>query len=82
MDDIREYGNNEMENPPAPPYEPSLAHSPEYHTPTIQLATEPVIPAMDEDCEDAHNNEEAEVPRAADNNDNSERYWCTINSLD
>jgi hypothetical protein len=36
---------------------------------------------MNEDREDAHNNEEAEVPRAASDN-NSERYWHAINSLD
>jgi hypothetical protein len=35
---------------------------------------------MDEDCEDACDNEEAEVPRAADNN-NSKRYWCAIDGL-
>jgi hypothetical protein len=71
-----------MEDPPAPPYEPSPGHSPDYYTPAIQPATEPVIPTMDEDHEDAHDNEEAEVPRAADDNNNSERYWCTIDGLD
>jgi hypothetical protein len=81
MDDTREHENNETENPPAPPYEPSLAHSPEYHTPAVQLATEPIILTMDEDYEDACSNEEAEVPRATEDN-NSERYWCTVNSLD
>jgi hypothetical protein len=70
-----------MENPPAPPYEPSPAHSPNYYTPAIQLATEPVIPVMDEDHEDAHDNEEAEAPRTNDDN-NSKRYWHTIDSLD
>jgi hypothetical protein len=49
--DTREHEDNETENPPAPPYEPSPAHSPDYYTPTIQPATEPVTPAMDEDCE-------------------------------
>jgi hypothetical protein len=74
MDDTREHEDNEMENPPAPPYEPSLAHSPNYYTPAVQPATESVIPAMDEDRKDAHNNEEAEVPRAADNDNGSKRY--------
>jgi hypothetical protein len=71
-----------MENPPAPPYEPSLAHSPDYYIPTIQSATEPVIPAMDEDHENAHDNEEAEAPRAANDDSSSERYWHAINGLD
>jgi hypothetical protein len=35
---------------------------------------------MDEDHENACENEE--VPRAADDDDNSERYWCAINQLD
>jgi hypothetical protein len=82
MDDAREHENNETEDPPAPPYEPSPAHSPEYHNPIIQPAIEPVIPTIDEDHEDACKNEEAEALRAADNNNNSERYWCTINGLD
>ena len=82
MDDAREHGNNEMENPPAPPYEPSPGHSPDYYTPTVQPATEPVIPTMDEDCKDACNNKEAEVPRADNDDNNSERYWRTIDGLD
>jgi hypothetical protein len=81
MDDTRERGDSETENPSAPPYEPSPARSPDYYTPAIQPATaEPVIPRMDEDCEDARENEE--VPRAADDNDNSERYWRMIDQLD
>jgi hypothetical protein len=81
MDNAREHGNNEMEDPLAPPYEPFPAHSPEYHTPAIQLATEPIIPAMDEDRKDACNDEEVEVPRATED-DNSERYWHAVNGLD
>src|SRR5438445_9465453 len=80
--DTREHGNSKMENPPAPPYEPSPAHSPDYYTPAVQPATEPVIPAMDEDFEDARDNEETEASRATDNNNSSERYWRTINGLD
>jgi hypothetical protein len=80
MNDTRERGNNEMENPPAPSYETSPAHSPDYYTPAIQPATEPIIPRMDEDRKDAHENEE--VPRTADNNSSSERYWCAIDGLD
>jgi hypothetical protein len=79
MNDIRECGNSETENPPAPPYEPSPAHSPDYYTPAIQSTTEPVIPRMDEDHEDARNNEEN--PRTADD-DNSKRYWRAIDNLD
>jgi hypothetical protein len=67
-----------MENPPAPPYEPSPAHSPDYYTPAIQPATESVIPRMEEDHEDAGENEEA--PRT--NDDSSERYWHAIDNLD
>jgi hypothetical protein len=78
MDDTRERVSSEMENPPAPPYEPSPAHSPDYYTPAVQPATESVIPGMDEDREDAYKNEE--VPRAADD-DNSERYWRVIDNL-
>jgi hypothetical protein len=37
---------------------------------------------MDEDHEDACNNEEAEVPRVANDNNNSKRYWRTIDGLD
>jgi hypothetical protein len=36
---------------------------------------------MDEDHEDACSNEEAEVPRITEDN-NSERYWRTVNGLD
>jgi hypothetical protein len=82
MDDAREHGDNKMENPPAPPYKPTPAHSSDYYTPTIQPATEPIISGMDEDCEDAYDNEEAEVPRAADDDNGSKRYWRAINSLD
>jgi hypothetical protein len=82
MNDTREHGDNEMENPPAPPYETSPAHSSDYYTPAVQPATEPVIPAVDEDCDNACENEEAEVLRTADNSNSSERYWCTINGLD
>jgi hypothetical protein len=80
MNDTREHGNIEMENPPAPPYEPSPGHSPDYYTPTVQSTTEPVISRMDEDREDAHKNEE--VPRAADDDNSSKRYWRTIDNLD
>jgi hypothetical protein len=81
MNDTRERGGSKMKNPPAPPYEPSPAHSPDYYTPNVQPATEPVIPAMDEDHEDAHDNEEPEVPRTADDDNTSERYWCAIDNL-
>jgi hypothetical protein len=37
---------------------------------------------MDEDHEDACENEEAEVPRVADDDNSSERYWCAIDGLD
>jgi hypothetical protein len=80
--DAREHGNNEMENLPAPPYEPSSAHSPDYHTPAVPPATEPIIPTMDEDHENAHKNEETETLRAADDDSSSERYWHTIDNLD
>jgi hypothetical protein len=82
MNDTREHGNNEMENPPAAPYEPSPAHSPDYYVPAIQSATEPVIPTMDEDHKDARNNEETEASRAADNDNSSKRYWHAIDGLD
>jgi hypothetical protein len=82
MNDTREHGDNEMENPPAPPYKTSPAHSPDYYTPTVQLAIELVIPAMDEDHDNACQNEEAEVLRAADDDNSSERYWRAIDSLD
>jgi hypothetical protein len=78
--DAREHGNSQTENPPAPPYEPSPAHSPDYYTPAIQPATESIITGMDEDHENAHENEE--VPRAADDDNNSERYWRAIDQLD
>jgi hypothetical protein len=78
--DTREHGNSETENPPAPPYEPSPAHSPDYYTPTVQPATESVIPRMDEDRENAHENEE--VPRTTDDDSSSKRYWHTIDQLD
>jgi hypothetical protein len=80
MNDTRERGDSETENPPAPPYEPSPAHSPNYYTPVTQPATEPIIPRMDEDREDARKNEE--VSRTADDDNNSERYWRTIDQLD
>jgi hypothetical protein len=78
--DTRERGNSETENPPAPPYRPSLAHSPDYYTPAIQAATEPIIPRMDEDREDARETEE--IPRTADDDSNSERYWRAIDQID
>jgi hypothetical protein len=78
-DDTRERGSSKTEDPPAPPYEPSPAHSPDYYTPAIQPATESIIPRMDEDRKDARENKE--VPRATDD-DNSERYWRTIDNLD
>jgi hypothetical protein len=80
MNDVRERGDNEMENPPAPPYEPSPAHSPDYYTPTVQPAIEPIISRMDEDRKDACENEE--VSRAANDDSSSKRYWCTIDGLD
>jgi hypothetical protein len=80
MNDTREHGDNEMENPLAPPYEPSPAHSPDYYTSTIQPATEPIIPRMDEDRKDACENEE--VLRATDDDNSSERYWRMIDNLD
>jgi hypothetical protein len=80
MNDTGECGGSETENPPAPPYEPSPAHSPDYYTPVGQTATESIIPRMDEDHEDACENEE--VPRAADDDNSSERYWHAINQID
>jgi hypothetical protein len=71
----------ETEDPLAPPYKPSPAHSSEYSPPIIQSATEPVIPARDSSCEDTHGTEEGETPEVTED-DNSERYWCTVNILD
>jgi hypothetical protein len=82
MNDTREHEGSEMENPLAPPYEPSPAHSPDYYTPAIQPATEPIAPAMDKDCENACENEETGALRATDDDNSSERYWCVIDSLD
>jgi hypothetical protein len=68
-----------MENPLASLYEPSSAHSPDYYTPTVQPGTELVTPTIDENHENACDNEEAEVPRIADNDS---RYWHAIDGLD
>ena len=71
--DSSERGEDETENPPAPPYEPSPSHSPENHTPAAQEAdntgNSEETPAMERN------------PQEEDDN-NSKQYWRAIDNLD
>ena len=73
----------EMEDPPAPPYEPSPTHS--YHDPDIQI-TEPQ-PAGNSrpgspDGNRKNTGENEEPPLGQEEDNSSERYWRAINGLD
>ena len=66
--DPSESGNNEAEDPPAPPYEPTPAHSPNQQQGTPNNEEE--TPRVEEET------------REPQDDSSSERYWRAVDTLD
>ena len=72
----------EEEDPPAPPYQPTPAHSPEHHTTANQQAGPTDDSRTTVPLDNHQDNDQAEEPEVKREVDDEEQYWRAVDQLD